>query len=136
MVDESLVWLPTWMHSYNCISYTYPFSSATHKHYVQIEFDNDGGYISNIIFIIWLFHNKTFRCSINWFTYLIYDHTLLEKSYEKLEWKPNVKWRYQWWLSHQYMEMLTNNTNMEIQWEITWMGIYLFYYFLRDWLNE
>ena len=26
--------LPTWMHSYNCIGYTYPFSFTTHKHYV------------------------------------------------------------------------------------------------------
>ena len=32
----------TWMHLYNCIGYTFPFSSITHKHNVQNKFHYDG----------------------------------------------------------------------------------------------
>ena len=32
----------TWMHLYNRIGYTFPFSSITHKHNVQNKFHNDG----------------------------------------------------------------------------------------------
>ena len=31
----------TWMHLYNCIGYTFPFSSITHKHNVPNKFHND-----------------------------------------------------------------------------------------------
>ena len=33
--------LLTWMHLYNCIGYTFPFSSITHKHNIPNKFHND-----------------------------------------------------------------------------------------------